>query len=80
MDDTRIAALETENEHLRALLAATQKALIIEPGKTYVVEIPDDIATADYEQLADVWRGATNSKVVILTGGAHVARERVESE
>jgi hypothetical protein len=78
MDETRIAALETENEHLRALLAATQKALIIEPGKTYVIEVPDSVTTEEYEHLSKTWQEMTNSKAVFFVGGARVARERVE--
>lgn len=77
--DAAIAEMEAENEHLKALLAATQKALIIEPGKTYVIDVPAYVTTEEYENLRDTWREMTHSNAVIFTEGMRVARERVES-
>jgi len=74
----RAEQAEAENEHLKALLAATQKALIIEPGKTYVIEVPDYVTTEEYEHLRDTWRELTHSNAVIFADGWRVARERVE--
>lgn len=76
--EDRIAELEAENEHLKALLAATQKALIIEPGKTYVIEAPDGATAEQIEHLGQTWRDKTCSHAVILADGWRVARERVD--
>ena len=75
-----VVELRATIEHLKALLAATQKALIIEPGKTYVIEVPDYLTTEEYERLVETWPEHTHSKAVIFSDGMRVARERVEGD
>lgn len=51
-----------------------KEAIVIEKGKTYVIELDEPMTRAHMESIMDTWRKVTKSNCVILDSRAKIAR------
>jgi hypothetical protein len=54
------------------------KALVIEPGKAYVLELDYTPTASEAARISAVWQTTTGSKCVILANDVRIAREVTE--
>lgn len=51
-----------------------EKAIEIEDGKTYVLELDQQLSFEQIAVIQKTWKEATNSKLIVLQAGAKLAR------
>ena len=51
-----------------------EKAIEIEDGKTYVLELDQQLSFEQIAMIQKTWKEATNSKLIVLQAGAKLAR------